>query len=580
MSDGGTVSHQDRSGRAAATAYRVAGNGPCVVLIHGVGMQASIWQQQIDVLAKRHRVVAYDMLGHGGSSLPPKDCTLADYADQLLALFDELEIGRAAVIGHSMGALVALEFAVSHPDRVSAVAALNAVFRRSDLEKAAVGQRAAQLDDATAVTFAGPAIARWFGDPVPAALSGVADQARRLLDAVDPEGYRRSYRLFATADAAHKDRLATLSVPALFLTGTDDPNSTPAMSQAMADLVPNGRAEILPGQRHMVSLTDPDAVNRLLLDFLNAAFAPAVERIPFRRALGSFLTGVTIVSTLQPDGAPRGFTANSFTSVSLDPPLVSVCIARTAASFDLFAAAEYFSVNVLADHQAALSGLFASKSPEKFTQTPWRAGISGSPIIEGVTAWFDCRRHEVVDAGDHIILIGRVLDFADSQKTPLGYCRGAHVTFNLPLNVFSGNVSLLRVGAILEQARAILFVEEADGAIALPHADRSGGATQPGSLITHLDGLGLKAELNFLFSVFEDEHGGARCVSIYYRGKIAGAPNSESEIRLIKFDAVPWERIKSQAVAVMLRRYIEERNSDIFGVYVGDRSEGSIHPLG
>ncbi len=156
------------------------------------------------------------------------------------------------------------------------------------------------------------------------------------------------------------------------------------------------------------------------------------DLLEFRRALGAFLTGVTVVTTIEPDGSPRGFTANSFTSVSLEPALILVCIAKTASSHPVFSQTQHFAVSVLAQEQRSVSGVFASKSVDKFAQVAWHVRRTGSPLINDAAAVFDCETHQVVDAGDHIILIGRVVGFAHSSATPLGYCRGAYVDFGLP----------------------------------------------------------------------------------------------------------------------------------------------------
>lgn len=137
---------------------------------------------------------------------------------------------------------------------------------------------------------------------------------------------------------------------------------------------------------------------------------PAIDIAEFRRALGAFVTGVTVVTTIQPDGSPRGFTANSFTSVSLDPPLILVCIAKTASSYAVFSQTKHFAISVLAEDQKAVSGVFASKAADKFSQVAWHRRVTGAPVMEGAAASFDCATHEVIDAGDHIILIGRVLE--------------------------------------------------------------------------------------------------------------------------------------------------------------------------
>ena len=579
------VDYVDRDGNAARIAYARAGRGVPVVLIHGVGLEGAVWQPQMEALRPDHDVIAVDMPGHGGSSLPPAHAGLAHYAHAVLALLDALGVGRAHVVGHSMGALVATEFALAHPDRAASLVALNAVFCRTPEQRAAIEARVAALDDSLARPDWGSTVARWFGEPIPASLQNVAARALALLSRIDPVGYARTYRLFARSDAAHRDRLPQLAVPALFATGEHDPNSTPSMSEAMACIAPGGRAVALSGERHMMALTDPDRVNRLLREFIGRAHraeSPAVAPIDpraFRRALGSFLTGVTVVATLQGDGSPRGFTANSFTSVSLDPPLVLVCIAKMAASYDVFAAAAHFSVNVLAEHQAPVSALFASKAADKFARAAWQPGPAGSPILDGVAAWFDCHRHQVVDAGDHVILIGKVVGFKERPANPLGYCRGAHVTFGLQIDALATSGERTLVGAILEHRGAVVLVEDGHGGLDLPKSPALGGITEADGLIGYLRRLGLDAELGFLFSVFEDPERGAGAMSVIYRGFLREAPPHDAAVILAKLDAIPWERVRGGALHAMLRRYVAERLQDGFGIYVGDAERGTVQSL-
>ncbi|CAG4887315.1 alpha/beta fold hydrolase [Paraburkholderia saeva] len=266
-------------GEAAGTSYSVYAPQSedaraTVVLIHGVGMNQTVWSPQIGALTTSYRVVVYDMLGHGDSALPTAAPTLEEYASQLKALLDAMHIERAHVVGHSMGALVALEFALRYPQRTLSVVTLNAVYDRTPAQREAVMTRAATLGD---VLDAGvdATLSRWFGDPVPGHLTQAAQAVRGLLLSVDPVGYARTYRLFARSDDAHVGRLAGLAVPALFLTGECDPNSSPAMSRAMAAATPSGRAEIIANERHMMNVTDPEGVNERLLAFF--AETPAEE---------------------------------------------------------------------------------------------------------------------------------------------------------------------------------------------------------------------------------------------------------------------------------------------------------------
>lgn len=270
-------------GEAAGTSYSVyapqlEAARATVVLIHGVGMNQTVWSPQIEALTASYQVVVYDMLGHGDSALPTAAPTLHEYASQLQALLDAMHIERAHVVGHSMGALVALEFALMHPQRTLSVVALNAVYDRTPAQREAVMTRAATLGDVPLDTGVDATLSRWFGDPVPGHLTQAAQGVRGLLLSVDPVGYARTYRLFACSDNAHVGRLASLAVPALFLTGECDPNSSPAMSRAMAAATPFGRAEIIASERHMMNLTDPEGVNERLLAFLAEASAEEAPR--------------------------------------------------------------------------------------------------------------------------------------------------------------------------------------------------------------------------------------------------------------------------------------------------------------
>lgn len=146
----------------------------------------------------------------------------------------------------------------------------------------------------------------------------------------------------------------------------------------------------------------------------------------FRDALGCFATGVTIVTTRAPDGAPVGFTANSFSSVSLDPPLVLFSLHRQALSLAAFQAAPGFAINVLREDQGALSTRFASPAGDKWGDIAHRSGESGSPLLEEALARFDCVRHAVHEGGDHLIFVGRVLRFEAREGRPLLFCRGRY----------------------------------------------------------------------------------------------------------------------------------------------------------
>lgn len=249
-------------------AWREAGKGPPVVLIHGVGLNADAWEPQITSMSLRRRVIAIDLPGHGQSDLLPEGADLKDYVAEVSVLIAGLGISPTAVVGHSFGALIALGLALDHQEKVSALVALNAVYCRDPVARSAVEARAKQLTGRN-VDALGP-IARWYPDDPNGLL------ARRTADwlrAANPKGYAAAYRVFATADHAYEGRLGNLACRALFMTGVSDPNSTPIMSARMAREAPYGRTVALPRARHMMHLTHAAETTNTIAAFINAAEA-------------------------------------------------------------------------------------------------------------------------------------------------------------------------------------------------------------------------------------------------------------------------------------------------------------------
>jgi flavin reductase (DIM6/NTAB) family NADH-FMN oxidoreductase RutF len=139
----------------------------------------------------------------------------------------------------------------------------------------------------------------------------------------------------------------------------------------------------------------------------------------FRRACGRFATGVAIASVLDENGAPHGLTVSSFTSVSLDPPLILICLGHAVASIELFRAAGHFGINILGEDQRPLSELFARKGQDRFDGLEWRRGVSGVPLLKGVLATMECAVRRQVTAGDHDILIGEMVHAHTGEGAPL-----------------------------------------------------------------------------------------------------------------------------------------------------------------
>lgn len=148
----------------------------------------------------------------------------------------------------------------------------------------------------------------------------------------------------------------------------------------------------------------------------------------FRSALGRFVTGVTIVTTLDEAGRPVGLTANSFNSVSLDPPMVLWSLARKSQNLAVFERSRHYAVNILASDQRALSDRFARPVADRFAGVSWQLGQCGVPVLAGVTAVFECLNATRVEGGDHLVFLGKVEAFDHADREPLLYHSGRYAT--------------------------------------------------------------------------------------------------------------------------------------------------------
>lgn len=159
--------------------------------------------------------------------------------------------------------------------------------------------------------------------------------------------------------------------------------------------------------------------------------ASSFDSVTFRRVLGHYPTGVCVVSAAQADAAPVGMVVGSFTSVSLDPPLVAFFPAKASRSWPQIEAIGRFCVNVLAADQGALSRQIAAPGPDKFAGISHRVSPNGSPILDDVVAWIDCTLDAVHEAGDHYIVLGRVVALGvERPERPLLFFQGNYGAFS------------------------------------------------------------------------------------------------------------------------------------------------------
>lgn len=161
--------------------------------------------------------------------------------------------------------------------------------------------------------------------------------------------------------------------------------------------------------------------------------APVIAADVFRKVLSHYPTGVSIITADVPEAGPVGMVVGTFTSLSLDPPLVSFMPAKSSTSWPKIQSSGAFCVNVLGVNQGELCRQFAARDGKKFEGLDWKPSATGSPILSGVMAWVDCRIEQVFDSGDHQIVVGRVIDLrVESDELPMAFLRGGYGQVHLP----------------------------------------------------------------------------------------------------------------------------------------------------
>ena len=250
------------------TAFKSYGDqASSLIFIHGVGMRGDVWSPQVEYFSNDYQVITYDFLGHGESPLPPEEPILDHYVEQLNNLLKHLGLSLISLVGHSMGALISVAFAIKYPDKVKTLVPINIAFNRSKEAQKGVLNRANKILQTNKILNIEQTLERWFKNKTSADDLKRIDKVRNWLANTSPQGYGSAYRLFALSDKVFLNKLSRLRPPVLYLTGDEDPNSTPAMSQQMAEETPNGSSNSLIGEAHMMSYIAADKVNPIIEQF-------------------------------------------------------------------------------------------------------------------------------------------------------------------------------------------------------------------------------------------------------------------------------------------------------------------------
>lgn len=296
----------------------------------------------------------------------------------------------------------------------------------------------------------------------------------------------------------------------------------------------------------------------------------ALDPRALRDAFGSYMTGVTVVTTRAPSGEPFGFTANSFSSVSLDPPLLLVCPGKFLSSYDRFAVCRHFAVNVLSEGQEQVSNTFATFKGDRFGQVDHHDDAFGNPLIDGALARFSCSVEQRVDAGDHSILIGRVQSFSHEKGRGLGYAGGQYFSLGLERSALDHGPDATVCGVIIQQGDHVLLERTPEG-LRPPQITLPDRAYLRQDLKAGFARRGLPLSLQSVYSIFDIDK--TRFTYFLASGDVV----PDGTIEPVAIDALANSRFCSAPVGQMMQRFALESRTRAFGLYLGDGERGDIH---
>ena len=256
------------TGQAIDCAYSVAGNGPPLVLIHGIGAARNTWAKLLPLLTTYYTVVTYDLRGHGASPLPDGTFGLAELVADLEALRNKLGIEKAHFAGHSLGGMIAPAYAHAFPDRVASLGLLSTAAFRTEEDSQKVLTVVKAMEEHGIANILETLTDRWFTDEF---IQMNGDVVRRRLDQVistDPDVFLNVFRIYATTEMA--PWLPDVTAPALVLTGENDGGCNPRLNKQIAAALPDAQLQILPHYKHSLLLEAGEDVAEHLHHFLQS----------------------------------------------------------------------------------------------------------------------------------------------------------------------------------------------------------------------------------------------------------------------------------------------------------------------
>ena len=254
---------------ADGTAFDISGpdGAPVMVLIHGLGLCRRLWDDHLPALAAGHRVLRYDLYGHGDSAPPPAPASLTVYADQLARLCDHLDIASPVIVGFSIGGMINRRFAMDYPGRAAALIILNSPHDRGPQAQEQVEARAAAVRDEGRMATMDAALDRWFTPEFRRDRPSVMQLVRAWREIVDPESYAKAAMVLAVGVRELVRPQPPISCPTLVVTCAHDSGSTPSMSRSIGTEIDGAEVQIVEWLQHLGLIEEPAAFTRPILAF-------------------------------------------------------------------------------------------------------------------------------------------------------------------------------------------------------------------------------------------------------------------------------------------------------------------------
>ncbi|HKT76528.1 MAG TPA: alpha/beta fold hydrolase [Sphingobium sp.] len=414
---------------------------PPVLLIPSLSQTRDMWRACAEALAQAGRyAITVDLRGRGNSDPAPDGAYKLDViASDLRAILAALPT-RACVVAAGLGAIASIvAIGEGAPDLVSGLALVDStIWFDADMIERSRAVYARRAEGFANVEEIFEAIAQLYPNE-PRLMARESVLAAYEVGEDGRYHWRDGAALSSLDIVNEEDRLRSaaeqIRVPVALIRGALNETVSEEAMERLAALIPEAEATAIEGAGHFAPIERQDTFNAVLLDFLERrapreplSYVGGSEPRILRNALGCFGTGVTVITSVTDEGELIGLTANSFTSVSLDPPLILFSLDNRSGSMEALRKAGRFAVNVMHIGQQPIANRFASRIPDKFEGVDWESRADGgSPILPGSLASFDCTTHAIHDGGDHQIFIGRVHHaWFEPRRDPLLYFRGKY----------------------------------------------------------------------------------------------------------------------------------------------------------